>query len=345
MASAFDFKERLGAGHFGEVWRVVDTGLNTERALKMIAPTKVLNPSNFFHEAQILKAVEHPNVVKVEETGQFSDGRIYVAMEYLAKGSLEDEARGSYLELTRAKRLMIDVLRGLEHAHTRGVLHRDIKPANILIGQGLEGKLSDFGLAIPAGLNLKALGVKEYAYVLHMPPEIHDGKPHTISSDIYACGVTLYRMINGDTYFCAPDPAELANQVRLGEFPDRTSYRSFVPLSLRRVVDRAIAVNPASRFSTAAQMRRALEQIVIEKNWVERALTNGTEWVCGWDRRCYEVRCVEVSKGSWDLSVRRGTSRANLRKMAALCRTSMTHLEVQRHARRVLQDFVLGKLK
>jgi len=94
MAASFDFKERLGAGHFGEVWRVIDTGLNAERALKLIPPSKVLNPTNIFHEAQILKEAEHPNVVRVEETGTLGDGRIYVAMEYLPKGSLEDEAKG-----------------------------------------------------------------------------------------------------------------------------------------------------------------------------------------------------------------------------------------------------------
>ena len=112
MAGAFDFLERLGAGHFGEVWRVIDTGLNAERALKVIPSSKVLDPSNFFHEAQTLKAVEHANIVKVEETGELAGDRIYVAMEYLPRGSLEDEAKGTGIELTRAKRLMVDVLRG-----------------------------------------------------------------------------------------------------------------------------------------------------------------------------------------------------------------------------------------
>ena len=105
MAGGFDFRERLGAGHFGEVWLVTDTGLNAECALKLIPPTKVLNPQNFFQEAQVLKAVEHPNIVRVHETGTLSDGRLYVAMEYLPKGSLEDEAKGVYLPLTRVKRL------------------------------------------------------------------------------------------------------------------------------------------------------------------------------------------------------------------------------------------------
>ena len=120
-------------------------------------------------------------------------------MEYLANGSLDDEAKGAYLPLTRAKRLIVDVLRGLEHAHHQGILHRDIKPANILIGNYKEGKLSDFGLAFPIGVDPAKLAIREYAYVLHQAPEINRVADYSVASDIYACGMTLYRMINGDS--------------------------------------------------------------------------------------------------------------------------------------------------
>lgn len=345
MAASFDFLERLGAGHFGEVWRVMDTGLGVERALKLIPPAKVLNPTNFFHEAQILKAVEHPNIVRVEETGELDDKRIYVAMEYLPKGSLEDESKGSYLPLTRAKRLMIDVLRGLEHAHSQGVLHRDIKPANILIGRTLEGKLSDFGLAVTVGTDLKALGIKEYNYIAHMAPELYDGKPNSIATDVYGCGVTLYRVVNGDAFFVPPPPSELPDRVCGGEFPDRNAYRDFVPLTLRRMINKALAVKPRERYASAAEMRRALEGIPIEKNWTERKLVNGYEWRCGWDKRCYEVQCVKGSDRRWNVLVRKGTSRFTLRRVTALCRDGLTEDTARKRAGRVLQDFVLGKLR
>ena len=144
MAASFDFRERLGAGHFGEEWLVTDTGLTAHRALKLIPPNKVSNPANFFHEAQILKEVEHPNVIQIYETGTMRDGRLYVAMEYLPNGSLEDEAKGTYVLLTRAKRLIIDVLRGLEHAHAQGIIHRDVKPANVLNRRTRRGEIVRF---------------------------------------------------------------------------------------------------------------------------------------------------------------------------------------------------------
>ena len=94
MTVSFDFKKRLGSGYFGEVWHAIDTGLNAECALKCIPKDKVINQANFFQEAQVLKTAEHANIVSVKDTGELTDGRIYVAMEYLRKGSLEDEASG-----------------------------------------------------------------------------------------------------------------------------------------------------------------------------------------------------------------------------------------------------------
>ena len=132
-----------------------DLGLKVQRALKLIESLNVLNPDNLFHEAQVLKALEQDNIVRVEDTGTLKDGRVYVAMEYLAKGSLEDEASGSYVDLTRAKDILADVLRGLHYAHTHHILHRDLKPVNILIGPSRQGKLSDFRLAVPTGFSTK----------------------------------------------------------------------------------------------------------------------------------------------------------------------------------------------
>ncbi len=126
MAANFQRLRRLGGGHFGEVWLARDTGLNTLRALKVIPKDRLSNPHNFFQEAQTLKIAEHPNVVRAEDTGLMEDDSVYVAMEYLKGRSLEDEAKGSYVPLSRVKRVMSDVLRGLEHAHTKLIL--DLPP-------------------------------------------------------------------------------------------------------------------------------------------------------------------------------------------------------------------------
>lgn len=324
---------------------MTDTFLNVERALKLIPPDKVPNKTNFFHEAQILKAAEHPNVVKVEETGTLEDGRIYVAMEYLSRGSLEDEASGAYVPLTRAKRLMIDVLRGLEHAHSKGILHRDIKPANILVGHTLEGKLSDFGLAIPSGHAAKSIGVKDYAYILHLAPEVSPTRNYSVQSDIYACGVTLYRLVNGDTYLPPLSPGEIIKQSQAGKYPNRSSYRDFIPRPLRALINKAIQIDPSQRFQSAEDLRHALEQIAININWQERTSSQGKKWSAGWGDKCYEIERVKSANNKWEISVRKGKSKRTLRIMNALCRSNLSKTKAEQETRRLLQDFVLGKWK
>jgi serine/threonine protein kinase len=344
MASNFDQIRKLGSGHFGEVWLAVDTGLNVERALKLIPVSKVLNPANFFHEAQILKTAEHANVVKVEDTGKMADGRIYVAMEYIKRGSLEDESKGSNIYLTRAKRIMIDVLRGLQHAHENEILHRDIKPANILIGDNFEGKLSDFGQAVSSSLDLKKLGVKDYAYILHMAPEVFEGRNYSIYSDIYACGMTLYRLVNGDSYLPALQPNEIKDACLSAKFPNRSLYRDFIPQNIKRLINKALNLDPSKRFSSAQEMRRALEHLKIEMNWQEIKLQNGIQWRCGWGHRCYEVTRLQEPDSRWSIITKKGSSKKSLRRTLALCKYSISKSEAIQFSKRILKDFVLGRL-
>ena len=345
MAVSFDFKRRLGSGHFGEVWQAIDTGMDCEIALKCIPKNKIINQANFFQEAQVLKASEHPNIVYVNETGMLSDVRIYVSMEYLPNGSLEDEAQGAPVSLPRAKRLMIDVLRGLGHSHEQGIVHRDIKPANILIGNADEGKLSDFGLALPDIQTLDVSQLKHYNYVLHLAPEVRSLGDYTLLSDIYACGVTLYRMVNGDSNLPQLTPAEAQRLARLGKFPPRNQYRDFVPRGLKVLINRALNVDPAGRYQSADEMRHAIEGQVLEVGWAESVAPNKASWkgVDSTDRHI-EVTKSQQANLKWSVVTRRGSSQTRLRKIGALCFSDMRKQDVDKKARRILQDFVLGRV-
>ena len=86
--------ERLGAGNFGEVWLVYDRALAVKRAVKYIPKSRVQDPTNFYKEPQTLMALRHENIVRIEDAGKTSDGTLYVAMEYLPRGSLEDVFKG-----------------------------------------------------------------------------------------------------------------------------------------------------------------------------------------------------------------------------------------------------------
>ena len=343
MAIGFDFKRRLGNGHFGEVWYAIDLGLNCECAVKCIPPEKVINKKNFYQEAQILKAAEHDNIVAVRETGQFSDKRIYVVMEYLQNGSLEDEAQGGYIPLSRAKRLMIDVLRGLEHAHSKKIVHRDIKPANILIGNRNEGKLSDFGLALPDISSLDLSALKGYQYLLHLAPEVNVFKEHTVLADIYSCGITLYRLVNGDSYLPVIKPHEAKNLAKRGEFPDRKHYRGFIPSSIKKIINKAMSVNPAERFSSAQKMRRAIEKVQIAVDWKEDLLSNGKKWYCILNANSIELERCRQSDDNWSVVLRKGKTGKKLKRVTSFCMENLSEKQAMRAAYRILQRFVNGK--
>lgn len=344
MAHNFDFISRLGAGHFGEVWLVREIALDVQKALKLIPPDKIPNKSNFFQEAQILKSVEHPNVVRVDEAGTMLDGRIYVAMEYLERGSLEDEAKGAFVPLTRAKSLMIDVLRGLEFAHSKNILHRDIKPGNILVDDNRRGKLSDFGLALPIGVNPKTLGMKGYLYTAHMAPEILQGGAFDVASEIYACGVTLYRLVNGDYYLPPFDPATIVNDVITGKFPNRARYREFIPRRIRTAINRAMYIDPTKRFGSASDMRHAIEQFHTNINWNESAYAGGIRWSGTAGGKTYAVTRFLETDGTWSVVLKKGPNKRKLRTMRAHSVSGVARAKAIQQTKHVLQHIVMGKI-
>ena len=344
MAVSFDFKKRLGSGNFGEVWHAIDTGLNVEIALKCIPPDKIVNQSNFFQEAQVLKSSEHANVVRVNDTGTLHDGRIYVSMEYLPNGSLEDEAQGAPLPLSRTKRLMVDVLRGMGHSHKQNVVHRDVKPANILIGNTGEAKLSDFGLALPSIQNLNISSLKQYQYILHLAPEVLNLEDYTELSDIYAAGVTLYRLVNGDSNLPQLTPAQAHTLAKRGEFPPRKGYRDFIPQALRRLINKAMSIDPSQRFQSADEMRHALESQNFLVDWAESTAPTRIEWI-GHElnqKTIYKVVKERQSNLRWTIVSQRGSSLKKLRRIVCHCYKDMKKHEADKKARRILQGLVNG---
>ena len=196
---------------------------------------------------------------------------------------------------------MIDVLRGLEHLHQNNILHRDLKPGNILIDDGTNAQISDFGLAIPANADMSENPLAQYNYLLHRDPRVIEGQDYDTQSDVYAAGVTFYRLVNGDHYLGNIDAIDLDDAILSGEFPARTKYRSFVPRPMRTAINRAMNTDAERRFTSAAEFRRAIEAVPICMNWKERVRTDGMEWAGTEKGRCVTVtlrgRCVEVRKG------------------------------------------------
>jgi serine/threonine-protein kinase len=328
-------QRRLGFGAFGEVWLVVDRALGVERAVKLIRPDRIHDPTNFYAEPQALVELRHQHIIEVHDAGQLSDGRIYIAMEYLSDGSVEDRFGGAVVPVAQALAIVSDACRGIEFAHAKGFIHRDVKPANLLCS-GNTTKVSDFGLATRASATGAA---SPYGYVSHCAPEVIDPGETTVRTDVYALGMTLYRLLNGDTFL--PDPAQLGVSVEdaivAGTFPDRSKFRDHIPDSIRRVVRRAIVFDPAKRTVSAAALRHDIERVMPSVSVVEVASREAGEWFG--ESAAHEWHAV-LSRDmvGFRFKLLRRKHGGQWRKVGDQCRDFPAEASARKHARAVLQQ-------
>lgn len=328
---------RLGGGYFGEVWLVHDRALNRLVAVKFVRPDRIHDPTNFYHEPQTLVELEHRHIVKVFEAGTLQDGRLYVSMEYLASGSVEDKYSGGVVPLGDALRLVADACYGVEHAHASGYVHRDIKPANLLLDGKGRVKVSDFGLASKTNQQGFASPV---GYVAHLAPEIVAGGESSPLADVYALGVTAYRLVNGDAYL--PDPSALGETLEdaivSGRYPDRTRHRAYVPQSVRRLLSKAMAVDPGKRYKSAAELRHGIEKVIPLVSWGEVPTGAEAAWEGESDSQDWAADLLSAA-GQHSFTVKRaprgGTS--SKKRVVRDCQTFSKLSDARKHAAKVLQ--------
>jgi eukaryotic-like serine/threonine-protein kinase len=262
--------ERLGEGGMAVVYRAFDTRLERDVAIKIIRSevfpiatwSDVLK--RFEREAKSLARLSHPNIVKVHDYGEH-EGAPFLVMEYLSGGTLKRRL-GKPVPWKDALRLLLPIARGVAYAHQHGVLHRDIKPSNILMSEGGEPMLSDFGIAklfetdqVTALTGTgSAIGTPEY-----MAPEQWTGKTGP-QSDLYSLGITLYEMLTGRKPFIADTPAALLIKQVTEPLPSPRKFVAELPESLEEVLIKALAKEPEDRYQSISAFIDRLESLNAE---------------------------------------------------------------------------------
>jgi len=256
IAGRYRLLEPLGRGAMSSVWRAHDDELDRDVAIKVLAPTA--DRTRFEREARAVAALSHPNICNLYDYGE-SDGKLYMVLEYLAGGTLEDRLKeGKPLPDADTERYATEIAAGLAHAHDHGVVHRDLKPANVLFDSEGRAKIADFGIARMGDMGTLTEAGTVLGTAAYISPEQASGEPATAASDIYSTGVILFRMLTGRLPFLATSAMELVRMNRDDQPPAVTDVRADAPPLLAATTDAALAKDPAERPPDGAALLAAL---------------------------------------------------------------------------------------
>lgn len=265
LADRYELQELLGSGGMADVYAAIDRQLGRRVAIKLVRPHLVADGQSrqrLLREARAA-SFHHPNSVTVFDVGE-DQRQPFIVMELVDGESLQDRlAREGRLPPAEAARIGAGVLAAVGAAHERGLVHRDIKPGNVLLPRRGGVKLADFGIAKAIAETAgdlttpgDVMGTPKY-----LAPEQVAGKPTEPASDLYSLGVVLYECLTGAPLFTGDSPVAVAMAHQQRAVPPLRRAAPEVPAELARIVERALAKDPADRFADAASMRRALQAV------------------------------------------------------------------------------------
>ena len=274
ISGKYRLQRVLGAGSMGSVWAARNELTNRDFAIKFLLPELSQNEdalNRFFLEARACGQIRHPAIVDVYDMGQAEDGSPYLVMELLEGEGFDHRiARQGYIRPVDVCRYISTISRGLEEAHTRGLIHRDLKPGNIFFaidkGGDVFPKVLDFGIS-------KETSAEHFDYVktstgtvlgspAYMSPEQARGELDIDArADIWALGVIMYEALTGQVPFDANNYNALMLAIITQPHVPVTEVAPDVPRELAEVVDRLLQKDRNDRVHSAGELADWLERI------------------------------------------------------------------------------------
>lgn len=274
----------------GDVYLARDPSLDRRVALKLPAThqTDETARRRLVDEALAAARLDHPFICKVYEAGE-SDGRPFIAMEYVEGTPLRDRLAAGPLSLREAVRLAAEIAEALDFAHRRGVIHRDVKPSNVMVAADGHAKVLDFGVA--KVLWTRAVSSPEppgepttrvdgtftaTAHVIgtmsYMAPEQLRGSPADARSDVFAFGLLFHEMLAGAHPFRGATPIETAEAILNAAPPPLESIRPDVPPLVAHIVSRCLEKDPDLRYQSLREVQIELALVTEGSGYTARRL-------------------------------------------------------------------------
>ncbi|MBI4294241.1 MAG: protein kinase [Betaproteobacteria bacterium] len=262
----YDIQKLLGAGATGTVYLATDTFSGNEVALKTIEPEVFHDPefgtvyrAQFLNEASLAGKLRHPHIVAILDAVVQEDSG-YIAMEFVTGGDLSKYVRApNLLPVADVIQIGFKCCGALDYAFREGVVHRDVKPANIMVADGTDVKISDFGAALLRKMHVVQTAAMGSPY--YMSPEQIEERDLTHHADMYSLGVVLYELLTGQRPFEADSLDMLVQKILHQDPAAPSSLRKELPKQIDRVILQALGKAPEQRYETWSEFALALAEI------------------------------------------------------------------------------------
>ncbi len=255
----------VGVGGMAFVLKAEDLAMNR------IVAIKVLNDQyngdeqaekRFINESKAVAMLSSKHIVGIYDVAIYPDIK-YIVMEFLDGITLKDYMnKKEKLPWKEACNYALQILRALEHVHSKGVVHRDIKPQNIMLLQTGEIKITDFGIAKTPNMPAITITDRAIGTVYYISPEQAAGKETSYGSDLYSVGIMLYEMVTGELPFVAESPVTIA-MMQINDKPKNPrELCEDLPEGVAQIILKAIEKSPDNRFADAHSMLKAVDYVI-----------------------------------------------------------------------------------
>lgn len=311
MATKLKVGKRIGSGHFSNVHAGTDP-VHGKVAVKVLKRHRSESDADWAErqravlaEGRHLSTAQHDHVVRVFYVEDSPTGPRLV-MELCAGGSVLKQYKVGPMRLADVRKVATEISFGLGEVHSKSMLHRDIKPANILLDERGRAKLGDFGHVT----DRIVVGYASAAgYSDHLAKEVHDTGQTSQRSDVWALGMTLYRLLHGKAWY-DERPGVTALMVQAGGYAKRLRWLPHIPAEWQRFIRKAMHDDPRKRFRNSVEFRNGLARLPVIPDWTCTVSSDALRWerqhrgkqqVVEWNRargrRAWTAKSIDPTSG------------------------------------------------